>query len=118
AEQFPDNVRAMVLDGAVDPEQGPVESLIAQGEGFETAFERFSSWCADQDDCPLGSDTAEATERYQKLVRPLIDDPIDVGDRSLSYQNATMGTINALYSEEMWPALSHGLQELDSGEGE
>src|SRR5699024_9831767 len=42
AEQFPDNVRAMVLDGAVDPEQGPVESLIAQGEGFETAFERFS----------------------------------------------------------------------------
>ena len=117
AEKFPQNVRAMVLDGAVDPDQGPVETVIAQGKGFATAFGEFVDWCADQDKCPLGSDPAKAAERYQQMVRPLIEDPVEVGDRSLSYQNATMGTVSALYSRDLWQALLRGLRELDSGNG-
>lgn len=118
AEEFPHSVRAMVLDGAVDPEQGPIDSEIEQGKGFGTAFKRFADWCADQDSCPLGSDPDKASERYQHLVRPLIKDSIDVNGRELSYQNATMGTIQALYSRKLWKPLLRGLRELDEGQGQ
>lgn len=117
AETFPDNVRAMVLDGALDPSQGVVDSLVAQGKGFGDAFTRFAEWCARKGNCPLGGDPARATEAYQQLVRPLIQDPISVGSRTLSYQNATMGTIQALYSQKLWPYLQRGLRELAGGKG-
>ncbi len=35
AETFPQNVRAMVLDGALDPEQDPVDEVVLQGQGFQ-----------------------------------------------------------------------------------
>lgn len=117
AETFPDNVRAMVLDGALDPNQGVVDSLVAQGKGFGDAFTEFAEWCAQQDNCPLGGDPERATEVYQQLVRPLIENPISVGSRTLSWQNATMGTIQALYSQQLWPYLERGLRELAGGKG-
>lgn len=118
AEMFPGNVRALVLDGALDPGQSVVETLVAQGKGFGTAFQKFADWCARRDQCPLGSDPTGATEAYQQLVQPLIKDPIELGNgRTLSYQNATMGTIQALYSDELWNVLLRGLTELKHGKG-
>ena len=35
AETFPTHVRAMVLDGAVDPEQNPLDELVGQGHVVE-----------------------------------------------------------------------------------
>lgn len=43
AETFPGNVRAMVLDGALDPEQDPVEEVVLQGAGFQQAFDAFAA---------------------------------------------------------------------------
>ncbi len=118
AEAFPRNVRALVLDGALDPEQDLVESLVAQGEGFGVAFDEFTSWCVRQQDCALGTGKAEATKAYQDLVQPLIEDPVDAGDgRPLSYEDATTGTIQALYSQQFWGQLNSGLNELREGRG-
>ncbi|MBB3661771.1 MULTISPECIES: alpha/beta hydrolase [Prauserella salsuginis group] len=114
AERFPRNVRSLVLDGALDPEQDSVESLVSQGEGFGKSFEEFAAWCQERSGCPL---TGDPTKAYQDLVRPLLDDPVDVGGRVLSYDDATTGTIQALYSERMWPQLKSGLAELSQGSG-
>src|SRR5690606_26845817 len=76
AETFPGNVRALLLDGAIDPEQDMLESLIGQAEGFANTFDRFVEWCVARDDCALGRDKAEAVGAYQDLVRPLLDDPV------------------------------------------
>jgi pimeloyl-ACP methyl ester carboxylesterase len=73
AEQFPTKVRALLLDGALDPEQDVVESLVAQGAGFGKAFGEFARWCAKRSDCALGSDPKQAVREYQQLVRPLIE---------------------------------------------
>jgi len=45
AEDFPGTVRAMILDGAIDPAQAPVAEHIDQGRGFQQAFDMFSAWC-------------------------------------------------------------------------
>jgi pimeloyl-ACP methyl ester carboxylesterase len=116
AEAFPHNVRAMLLDGALDPAQDAVESLVDQGAGFGKAFREFAAWCAPRRDCALGHDPNGATAAYQQLVRPLIEKPVVTGNgRKLSYENATTGTIAALYSQRYWETLNSGLNELRRG---
>ncbi len=119
AEAFPANVRALVLDGAVDPEQDAVESLVAQGQGFGKAFGEFSNWCAAREDCALGRDAAGVTKAFQDLVRPLIDFPVPVSDgRKLSYEDATTGVIQALYQQDLWEPLNTALNDLKRQRGD
>lgn len=113
AEQFPRNARAMILDGALDPEESPTDRLVNQGRGFQGAFDAFARACTAKPGCPLGQDPARATEAYQQLTRPLIASPLPLRDgRTMSYTDAQQGTINALYVEALWPYLQLGLSEL------
>ncbi len=118
AEQFPKNVRAMILDGAIDPEADPLAETVAQGEGFQKAFEDFAAWCADQESCALGTNPERATEAYQELVRPLLDRPVKLADgRVLTFADANTGTSQALYSNSLWETLSTALTDLSNGDG-
>ncbi|MBO0848827.1 MAG: alpha/beta fold hydrolase [Pseudonocardia sp.] len=118
AEDFPNNVRAMVLDGAIDPAQNEVDRQLAQATSFQHAFDAFGAWCAGQQGCPLGTNPAQTTQNYRKLVLPLIEHPVPLdGGRKMSYTDATTGTIQALYSTQLWPKLERGLQELAAGQG-
>jgi pimeloyl-ACP methyl ester carboxylesterase len=119
AEAFPENVRALVLDGALDPKQTTVDRSIKQSAGFQQAFDAYAADCATQPTCPLGTDPAQATTRFQALVRPLIDAPVPAegGRRFLSNPDAVTGVIQALYLRELWPVLSRGISDLASGDG-
>ncbi|NMN94960.1 alpha/beta hydrolase [Antrihabitans stalactiti] len=113
AETFPDKVRAMVLDGAVNPAEDVRESRIKQWTGFQKAFDKFAAKCAEKPDCPLGTDPAQAVAAYRALVNPLIEKPATTQDpRGLGYNDAITGTIQALYSPELWDKLTTGLTEL------
>ncbi len=119
AETFPGNVRAMILDGALDPAQDQVSQLIDQGRGFQKAFDAFAASCAGRADCALGQDKSQAANNFQTLVRPLITQPVGVSDgRKLSYTDATIGTVLGLYSPQLWTRLNSGLQELTQGRGD
>ncbi|WP_305091758.1 alpha/beta hydrolase [Prescottella sp. R16] len=119
AETFPGNVRAMVLDGALDPEQDPVEEVVLQGGGFQAAFDAFAAECARSTDCPVGTDPAAANARFRALVDPLVDRPAATTDpRGLSYGDAITGVQQALYSPNLWSSLRGGLNQLASGRGD
>ncbi|MGW0041140.1 alpha/beta hydrolase [Rhodococcus sp. NPDC003348] len=119
AETFPGNVRAMVLDGAVDPQQDPVEETVLQAAGFQRAFEDFAADCATKANCPLGSDPGQAVPRFRALVDPLITRPAETTDpRGLGYQDAITGVQQALYSPQLWGALRSGLSALEQGRGD
>lgn len=109
AEDFPHNVRAMVLDGALDPTETTIDREVKQSAGFQQAFQAFAADCATNKACPLGTDPARATAAYQALTRPLIDKPLQVDGRELSYSDAVTGTIQALYLKDLWPPLQRGL---------
>ena len=118
AEQFPGNVRAMVLDGALDPDEVLVESLVNQGAGFQQSFDAFVGWCLAQPQCWLGSTPKDqANQRFQELLRPLTTAALPIGNRKLSYNDAIIGTIQALYSDQFWPVLNRGLTQLVAGDG-
>ncbi|RVW05057.1 alpha/beta hydrolase [Rhodococcus spongiicola] len=118
AETFPENVRAMVLDGAVDREQSPVDETVLQGAGFQQAFDAFATECTQSPDCPLGTDPAAANTRFRALVDPLVTQPAATTDpRGLSYEDAVTGVLQALYTPSLWTSLRGGLTELTEGRG-
>jgi pimeloyl-ACP methyl ester carboxylesterase len=126
AEAYPRNVRAMILDGAVDPNADPVEADLRQAKGFQDAFNDYAADCAKASSCPLGADPAKAVDVYHSLVDPLVDKdnpmvgkPAHTKDpRGLSYSDAIVGTIMALYSPTFWHHLTEGLTELASNHGD
>jgi pimeloyl-ACP methyl ester carboxylesterase len=118
AEEFPQNVRAMILDGAVDPNADPVQADIDQATAFQKAFDDYAADCAKDAVCPLGNDPAKAVDVYRSMVDPLVDKPAKTKDpRGLAYSDAIIGTIMALYSPSLWPHLTQGLAELRTGSG-
>jgi pimeloyl-ACP methyl ester carboxylesterase len=115
-ERFGDHVRAMVLDGAIDPSVGPIGVNVKQEAGFQTAFNDYAADCARSSDCPLGTDPTQWVNRYHQLVDPLVNKPAQTSDpRGLSYADATTGTVNALYSPQFWKFLTSGLLGLRRG---
>ena len=118
AEQFPKNVRAMVLDGAFDPNLGSQERLLASYVGFQTAFESMAASCASEADCPLGTDPKGWTAALQDLLRPLADDPVPAGDTELDFETALGGVMSSLYAPELWPLAITGLREVQQGRGD
>ncbi|MEA5452565.1 alpha/beta hydrolase [Leptolyngbya sp. CCNP1308] len=119
AETFPQNVRALVLDGPVDPTTGTAERRLVQFESFQESFENFAAFCAQSPDCPLGTDPAQATLVFQQLVQPLFDKPIITADgRKLSDLEAVTGVMFALNIEEIWPTLIQAIAELEAGKGD
>ncbi|AGZ49394.1 alpha/beta hydrolase [Mycobacterium kansasii] len=126
AEAYPQRVRAMILDGAVDPNADPIEADLRQAKGFQDAFNDYAADCAKDGSCPLGNDPAKAVDVYHSLVDPLVDPdnlqvsrPAHTNDpRGLSYSDAIVGTIMALYSPNLWSHLTDGLSELADHRGD
>lgn len=115
-ERFPDRVRTMVLDGAIDPTEDPLESLVNQMAGFQVAFNDYAADCATSPACPLGTDPAQFVNRYRQLVDPLVTKPGRTSDpRGLTYADAITGTVNALYTPQYWKYLTSGLLGLARG---
>ncbi|PSN15709.1 alpha/beta hydrolase [filamentous cyanobacterium CCT1] len=113
AEMFPQNVRAMVLDGVLDPRQGSAERRLSLHAGFQRSFELMAEFCAESPDCPLGNNPEQATAVFQDLFQPLIDDPVPAGDgRTLNFFQATGGVGAGLYTAEAWPRIIDGIAQL------
>ena len=119
AEAYPEHVRAMILDGAIDPNADPIEADIRQAAAFQQAFDDYAADCAKESTCPLGTDPAKAVDVYRSMIDPLVEDPAQTTDpRGLSYNDAIVGTILPLYSPNLWRHLTQALTELKDGDGD
>jgi pimeloyl-ACP methyl ester carboxylesterase len=111
AQLFPTKIRAMVLDGAVDPLQSAVARSEAQAGGFELAFGDFVTWCkANASQCPIWKNPRTAvTNAIAAAGRaPLTNaDGRKVTDGWVYY-----GIISAMYSQHLWPILGQAIAQL------
>jgi pimeloyl-ACP methyl ester carboxylesterase len=135
AQLFPHNVRALVLDGAIDPADTAIDQNIVQAEGFEVAFRSFAADCVRRTGCPLGSagtgsastgsggDAAAVTAavaRLETLLNRADRTPLanDLGDgRPANQALLTTGVLAALYNKAYWPYLRQGLEDALAGDG-
>ncbi|MFE1167990.1 alpha/beta hydrolase [Nocardiopsis sp. NPDC058789] len=112
AEMFPENTRALVLDGAVETERPNVEVAADQAEAFQGAWDLFVDECAYAARCPFDG-TATADARMGELLERLDADPPTV--RGWTVDGDTLLTMVSLqlYDEGTWPELAEVLAALD-----
>ena len=100
ASLFPSRVRAMVLDGDIDPSQSFMQQSIQQGASFEASYTEFVSRCQAETACPLGADPGAA---LTNLLNKLAAQPVQAPDgRSVGRGMAIAGLIAAMYDPASW----------------
>ena len=70
AQLFPRRVRALVLDGAVNPDTPSLQDDITQAQGFQVAFRSFAAWCLAAASCPLRGGSGGSGSAPMALAAP------------------------------------------------
>ena len=118
ADLFPDRLGAMVLDGAIDPQESLVQENLDAAAGFETALRAYLRFCVHQGSCPLGDNEAAAEVNLDALLDRIDAHPIPAGrGRQLSFGQAVLGVWLPLYVPELWSSLSAALVQAKSNDG-
>ncbi len=118
AELFPENVRALVLDAAVDPDADDQTRVESQAAGLEASFDAFAANCTGLvAGCPLGADPRLFLE---ELLAQAAGAPVPSAAPGET-RTATPGVIMtavvaAMYDTGSWPQLSQSLAAARNGD--
>lgn len=121
AELFPRRVRALALDGAVDPSLGWKERAVSQAVGFRRAVDDYAEYCADVagDSCP-GRAPDEISDLIEGLYEQTAREPLPVDGDEYGIDARTLLDVitTAMYTpEDDWEALSDALSDASHGDG-
>lgn len=121
AQQYPTRIRAMVLDGAVDPSLSYAQGAQTQAVGFEQNLDAFLDHCRHDKHCGFatGGDPRRA---FDDVMAGIDAEPlpakVDGEHRTLGPGEADFGVAQALYSgRDGWPDLAHALAKAAQGDG-
>ncbi|MEU6783151.1 alpha/beta hydrolase [Nonomuraea angiospora] len=120
ADLFPTRIRAMVLDGAENPDQTGIEFARSQAKGFQVATESFMRDCFKAKGCPFKQHSVSAAWKrldalYKRADRAPLRNTYD--GRQVSEAVARTGVMNALYAVAYWPTLRVALADAFKGDG-
>jgi len=121
AAEFPDRVRAFVLDGAVDPALDATAVQVEQSEGFEHSLDLFLADCAADSSCAFHHD-GDPGAAYDALRAQIAYDPIPARDapgrRELNTTLFDTGVTLLLYDgRSSWATLADALRSAERGDG-
>jgi len=117
AKLFPTRVRALSLDGVLDPTIPANESLRALVVGFEQNLQAFLADCKARTSCVYGR-SGDPASKINSVMARLDATPLKVGSRQLTRSLAMTGLWFTLYDQSLWRYLDQGLTALDSGNGQ
>jgi pimeloyl-ACP methyl ester carboxylesterase len=113
ASLFPTHIRAMVLDGDIDPALSFLQQSIQQGASFEASYAEFVSQCQGESRCPLGADPDQA---ITSLLADLAADPLQAADgRTVGRGTAIYALIAAMYDPGSWGGVYSALADAAEG---
>lgn len=117
AAAYPDRVRALVLDGPIDPDLPAARAQLDQAVGFETVLGNFLRWC-DRRACAFRAGSASAGAALSALdERARRSGLATSGDRTLSRTELQIGIATALYSGRSgFATLAGALDEARRGD--
>ena len=118
AEQFPDRVGRLVLDGALDPTLSEREVLLGQAVGFEQSLAAFAADCVARG-CSVGGTEQQVLDAVSLVLERSDEAPIPTSTRPLTQILAVYGIITPLYlpAQQGYPALEAGLTAALDGDG-
>jgi pimeloyl-ACP methyl ester carboxylesterase len=116
AHLFPTRIRALSLDGVVDPTVAANDALLGQVAGFEKNLQAFLSSCRLSSTCAYARSGDPGTKLTAAMAR-LDSTPLRVGNRQLTRSLAMTGVLVTLYNQSFWTYLDLSLTALDQGDG-
>lgn len=122
AEQFPENVRALVLDGPLDPALDALALQVQQAVGFEKLLDAFLEDCSHRLNCAFRRD-GKSAEAYDELRQRIGAESLEVDGfnepRALNGTQFDLGVTSLLYGgRAAWNELAAALHEAEKGDGE
>jgi pimeloyl-ACP methyl ester carboxylesterase len=118
AQEFPQRVGRLVLDGAIDPQLTAEQQNLTQAAAFDKELHLFLADCAKQTGCPLGTDPDAAFTELKNWVAGLDANPITGdGTRKVDEAYALTGISVAMYDQGWWPDLRSALTSALKGDG-
>ena len=122
AQAFPENVGALVLDGAIDPSLTTAEIDVQQAQGFEVDLHDFFTWCATNSSCT--SELPDASADYSEFIGEVKRHDILAklstslgGNQMIGYPVALEGIFSTLYTINAWPTLAQAIADGLQGDG-
>ena len=120
ADMFPDRIRAMALDGAIDPALDLERFRAGQAKGFEDALTAFLGDCAKRPACVF-HEGGKSAAAFDSLMASIDAKPLPATRlgtrRQVGASIASFSVLAALYNKELWPALAASLALAKSGDG-
>ncbi|MCU1396378.1 MAG: putative tripeptidylaminopeptidase [Ilumatobacteraceae bacterium] len=121
ADMFPGHIRALVLDGSVDPAAGKVNTTKHYGDDFyaEQDFDGtvaiFVKLCDATTDCALGPDAQAMLDKVRGDVAKL---PVAYfsGTKSVSASDLDDIIVESMYTVDDWPFLAIALNDAAKGD--
>jgi pimeloyl-ACP methyl ester carboxylesterase len=114
AQLFPQKVRALVLDGAVDPRQDFVAGSESQAKGFALAFDNFAKWCAATPaNCPIAPDAKAAVNTA--IEKAEVSPVTGANGRKATAGWVFYAVISSLYTQAGWQSLAGAIKSLEGG---
>ena len=118
ATMFPETVRAIVVDGAVDPNATSIQEGMNQAKGFEGQLSAFLKQCSESTACEFHNG-GKAEAAFDKLVLDIDASPLEVSKNRTPVTQGVLFTAvaQAMYSDYYWPQLSEALSAAQKGNG-
>jgi pimeloyl-ACP methyl ester carboxylesterase len=120
AELFPDRVRALVLDAAVDPDDDPRAEAEQQATSLEASFDAFAANCIGLvAGCPLGPEPRRFVEELlvQAATTP-IPSALPGETRQATPGVIMTAVLHSLYDTGRWPQLTQALAAARNGDAQ
>jgi pimeloyl-ACP methyl ester carboxylesterase len=114
ADLFPNRVRALVLDGVIDPALPTFELWMAQAAGFQQQLDAFFAWCGRGCAWQPGIALPDALDR---LIQRLRAQPLKVGSSIVGVSELYTTLFSRLYSRSRWSSLASALGAAQRGDG-
>ncbi|MFJ5214508.1 alpha/beta hydrolase [Streptomyces sp. NPDC088354] len=116
AELFPSRVGHVVLDGALDPSLGALDTTLHQARGYQVAWEAFAADCATRPDCPVGRSLPGAARTLDTLRAVLDRSPLRQGkDDEVTGDDLTAAVVDGLRFPA-WDRLRDALRGVRTGD--
>ncbi|KAI1768660.1 alpha/beta-hydrolase [Hypoxylon sp. FL1150] len=130
AELFPDNIRALVLDGNLQHSQSESSNLLIESTTYEATLKQFFTWCASAsanattdgaDACPLAGRDVQSV--FESVLAKATASPIPAPGcdntttcrSDLTDEDLRFIVQGALISTASWPSLGQALAEAAGG---
>jgi pimeloyl-ACP methyl ester carboxylesterase len=129
ANMFPDKVRAVIIDGVIDPvsyatgrgnesKTLPIDARLVSEQGSFQTLQEFLTLC-DKGGGNCAFSAGDPKRRYDQLATRLRATPAQLpdghgGTTPFTYNDLVNTTLEALYDPSSWPELATLLQHLDT----